>query len=133
MEASSYAVVLRERLGNDGYDALDEMIQASHANLVTVAHFDRRLSEECTALRLEMRDGDAALRQEMTEGLAALRQEMAGGLAKLRQEMVEGHAALRQEIMTGRFELLKWCFAFWVGQLVSVVGIVGLMLQFMRP
>ena len=51
----------------------------------------------------------------------------------LRQEMAEGLGALRQENLAGRFELLKWCFAFWVGQLVSVVGIVALMLQFMRP
>ena len=151
MEASSYAVVLCERLGNDGYEALEEMIRVSHANLVTIAHFDRRLSEECTALRqeigqghaalrLEMREGDAALRQGMTEGLGALRQEMTEGHAALRREMAEGDTALRleiaglrQDILAGRFDLLKWCFAFWVGQLVSVVGIVALMLQFMRP
>jgi hypothetical protein len=28
-----------------------------------------------------------------------------------------------------RVELLKWAFAFWVGQLVSVVGLVALLLR----
>jgi hypothetical protein len=28
-----------------------------------------------------------------------------------------------------KFELLKWAFAFWVGQLVGLAGIIGLLLR----
>jgi hypothetical protein len=112
MEAANYAVVLRDRIGNDGYDALQEMIRASQENLLTVHHFERRLAEEFgglrvalaqreATLRMEIREGDAALRQEMVVGHGALRQEMVEGHAALRQEMVEGHAALRQEMVEG--------------------------------
>jgi hypothetical protein len=80
--------------------------------------FERRLVEETSKLRIEM----AQLR-------ADVRQEMQNGDMALRQEMQEGFSVLRQEMHAGRFELLKWGFVFWVGQLVSVGGIVALLLR----
>ena len=59
--------------------------------------FERRLVEETSALRLEM--------------------------TQLRGDMREGFADLRRELAASRFELLKWAFAFWVGQLAAVAGI----------
>jgi hypothetical protein len=32
----------------------------------------------------------------------------------------------------GRFDLLKWCFVFWVGQVVAVAGVMGLMLRMLK-
>ena len=45
--------------------------------------------------------------------------------AALRGDMREGFAALRGDMAAARFDLLKWAFAFWVGQLAAVAGIVG--------
>jgi hypothetical protein len=72
--------------------------------------FERRLVEETSKLRLETRQ----LRGEVREGFGELRREM----ADVRREMAEG-----------RFELLKWAFAFWVGQLAAVGGIVTVLLR----
>ncbi|MBI3401715.1 MAG: hypothetical protein HY048_09870 [Acidobacteria bacterium] len=69
--------------------------------------FERRLVEETSRLRVE---------------LAQL-----GG--ELRGEMHSGFAAVREQMSADRVELLKWAFAFWVGQLVSVVGLVALLLR----
>ncbi|MBI3493428.1 MAG: hypothetical protein HY047_16850 [Acidobacteria bacterium] len=102
-------VALEERLGESGSAALVEMLNAGHRACAESAmtqcteRFDRRLVEETSKLRLE--------------------------LAQLRGEMQTGFAALRQEMADGRFGLLKWAFVFWVGQLVSVVGIVALLLR----
>lgn len=111
MEAASYAVVLRDRIGHDGYDALQEMIRASQENLLTVHHFERRLAEEFGALRVALAQSEAALRLEIREG----------------------DAAVRQEVLASRFEVLKWSFVFWVGQAFTVAAIVGVMLQLTRP
>ena len=41
-------------------------------------------------------------------------------------------AAIRQEIATGRVEMVKWCFLFWIGQLVTIASIAGIMLRLVR-
>jgi hypothetical protein len=46
--------------------------------------------------------------------------------------MGEMRAGLREEIVAGRVELFKWCFLFWIGQVLAVGGIVGVMLRLMR-
>ncbi len=88
---------------------------------VCTARFERRLVEETSSLRLEM----AGLR-------ADLRQEIAKLGADLRQEMAALGANLRQEMAAGRFELLKWCFFFWAGEVMAISAILGVMLRFAR-
>lgn len=106
-------VALEERLGETGATALAEMLDEGHRECVesVMTHcaerFERRLVEETSRLRVE---------------LAQL-----GG--ELRGEMHSGFAAVREQMSADRVELLKWAFAFWVGQLVSVVGLVALLLR----
>ena len=52
--------------------------------------------------------------------------------ADLRQEMATIGGDLRQEMAAGRVDLFKWCFLFWIGQVLAVGGIVGVMLRVMR-
>jgi hypothetical protein len=40
---------------------------------------------------------------------------------------------LRQEMADLRFELLKWTFLFWVGQLFAVAGLVAVLIRLLRP
>lgn len=84
--------------------------------------FERRLTDQSTKVRVEMVQGFAAVRQEMTTGFAALR-----------QEMTTGFAAFHQELADTRFELLKWTFVFWVGQLFALAGFVAVLIRFLRP
>jgi hypothetical protein len=108
-----------------------------------LAAFRREMTTEFAAVRQEMTSAFAAVRQEMTTGLAAVRQEMTNEFAAVRrgtttefaavrQEITGGFAAFRQDLGTQRFELLKWCFAFWLGQLIAVATIMGLMLRLMQ-
>jgi hypothetical protein len=53
-------------------------------------------------------------------------------VSRLRVEMAQGFSGIRQEMAAGRFELLKWSFAFWIGQLVAVAGIVGMLISSAR-
>jgi hypothetical protein len=120
--------------------------------------FERRLAEEMAAVRVAMAQTEGAVRQQIVEGDAALRQEMSALAATLRQEMSALAGTLRQEInaqgvalrqeirdqgvglrheistlrqehLASRFELVKWCFVFWVGQVIAIAAIVGLMLR----
>jgi len=60
---------LRVKLGQDGSDGLVDMFSLYHQ--FATDRFERRLTEETSALRVEMHQGFATLRQEM----AAMRVE----------------------------------------------------------
>ena len=96
--------VLREKLGEDGADALVELVNVANgqtkADVLTFVEekFERRLSDE----------------------IGKVRQEMSGEFAKVRQEM----SGLRQEASESKVELIRWMFLFWVGQVAVVFGIL---------
>ena len=66
--------------------------------------FERRLVEEVSKLRIEMVQGHSALRHDM---------------ATLRTD-------LRYELADQRFDLLKWSFLFWIGQVVAIATLLRL-------
>jgi hypothetical protein len=92
----------------------------------------QEMAEMRADLRQEMAEMRADLRQEMAEMRAGLRQEMGEMRAGLRQEIGDMGAGLRGEIATGRVELFKWCFLFWIGQVLAIGGLMGVMLRLIR-
>ena len=124
MEFGAVPAALRERLGSEAAVGLVDLFDTSRrewtAVVITLAveRFDRRLTEELAAVRVAVAQSEAALRLEIRDGDTALGHEI---------------ATLRQEILAGRFELVKWSFVFWIGQVLAISGIVGMMVQFMRP
>jgi hypothetical protein len=150
MDVPDVPTALQDRLGPEATAGLIELLTDAReewtAEMIERVgdRFERRLTDETTKVRVEMVQGFAALRremaiglsqvrQEMAIGLSQVRQEMAMGLGELRQEMTAGFAALRQEIADTRFELLKWTFVFWVGQLFALAGFLAVLVRFLRP
>jgi hypothetical protein len=58
-----------------------------------------------------------------------LTEEMSGLRAELREALHDGLTSVRAEIATTRVELLKWSFAFWVGQVAVMAGLLSFMLR----
>jgi hypothetical protein len=140
---------LRTRLGPEATVGLLELLDLSHRaerDVVISActeRFERRLVEEVSGLRVQIAQVEssirqdmaqlgAGLRQEMGEMRLGLRQEMGEMRAGLRQEMGEMRAGLREEMASGRIELFKWCFLFWIGQVLAIGGLMGVMLRLTR-
>jgi len=110
---------LREKLGDDGSDALIEMFNQAQgvqkAEIIEVVEekFERRLTEEISGvnhrieqLRAELKEDNASLRAELKEDNASLRAE------------------LGEKISSSHANLIKWMFIFWVGQVVTILGIL---------
>jgi len=49
--------------------------------------------------------------------------------AKFRIELTELGSTLRREMARDRFELLKWMFVFWIGQLAAMSAIMSFLLR----
>jgi hypothetical protein len=74
-----------------------------HDNLTNaLERCERRITDETASLRLDI----VAVREEVTAQ---------GG-------------RLRQELNDHQFELLKWAFAFWVGQTLATLTLIGVVL-----
>lgn len=142
MDTSRVPEGLRERLGFEATVALVELfngLESEWSERVTVRvadRFERRLVEETSRLRVGMVEGFASLRHEIgtvRQEVAAvrdeLRQEIRQEIGSVRQEI----GSVRQEIALNRFELLKWTFLFWVGQVFAIGSLVTLLLRFVRP
>ena len=99
---------LREKLGEEGTDALVALInEAGENNKKSVIEmveerFERRLAEE----------------------IGKFRAEVAGEIGKLRTEMAEGMSKLRVEMANLRANLIQWMFVFWIGQIGIFTGIL---------
>jgi hypothetical protein len=150
MEIEAVPAALRDRLGTEASHGLLELFDRAQrewkADVIEASteRFMRRLVEESASLRVQIAEVEASLRREVAETRATLReemaamgaglrQEMAGMRADLRQEIAGMGASLRQEMGANRVELFKWCFLFWIGQVVAVAGIMSLILRKYRP
>jgi hypothetical protein len=127
MDLGQVPAALHARLGDDATTGLLQLLDRSHREAkqqlisACTGRFERRLVEEVSGLRVQIAQLGAELRQQM----AAMR-------ADLRQEIATMSADLRQEMAAGRVDLFKRCFLFWIGQVLAISGIVGVMLRVMR-
>ena len=149
MHLNDVPAALQGRLGDEASTALLQLLDRSHREAredllnACTERFERRLVQEVSGVRIEMAQLGADLRHDMATMGANLRQEMAIMRADLWQEMATMRADLRQEIAilgadlrqemaAGRVDLFKWCFLFWIGQVLAISGVVGVMLRVMR-
>lgn len=89
-------VALRDRLGEDGARGLDEYVESAGE----VWRSD--VISACTE-RFEVRLQECAKRNEMNEGFARIVNQLADT----------------------RVEILRWSFAFWLGQVAVIVGFMA--------
>lgn len=112
---------LRGELRRDN-QAVETRLHEAFAGLRTELHHEIR--QEVGGLRRDFHQEIGGLRHDFQQAFGNLRQEV----GSLRQEV----GGLRQDQLASRFELVKWSFVFWVGQVVAIAGIFGLMLRFAR-
>ena len=110
MNAKGIPVALVDRLGHDATLGLVDLLDAEESRWservlnTTTDRFERRLTEEISALRVD-----------------------------LGRELQAGLAGVRQELATTRVELLKWSFLFWLGQVGAMAGLLAFMLHRTGP
>ena len=117
---------LKPKLGEEEARALLEFVETSvGARAATKEDLHRGL----TALKEELTAGAAAQKDDLQRSILALRDEVRESIGALREELVRTEARLREHSQTVKVDTLKRSFAFWVG----AVGILsGVMLAVVR-
>jgi hypothetical protein len=109
MDLSARHPALRTKVGDDGFLELVEMLDSGGNQWkkdvleIVTDRFERRLTEEIGAVRLE---------------IASVRVE----IAAMRREITDENAA-------GRLSMIRWMFGFFVVNLSVMVSLVGMILR----
>ena len=120
MDSAAIPIAVNDRLGPEATEGLLSLLDQVHTDLredvitACTERFERRLVQEVSTLRVQIAHVESSIRQDMTRLGADLRQEIAG---------VSSRMAL------DRFELLKWAFLFWIGQVVAIGTLFGVMIR----
>ncbi len=131
-------IKLRERLGPEATGGLLHVLDlAQHDwrdDVLSLAaeRFERRLAEVGSSLRVQVAQSEAAVRHEMGQLEVRLREELGHVDGRLRQDLSQMEVRIIREIGNSRFDLLKWTFAFWIGQVVATSAIMAAMLRVVR-
>lgn len=105
METLLVPAPVREKLGDAGSDGLVMMFADAHR--LATEQLDRGIAQV-----------SASFDRKITEVSASFDRKLAEETSKLRLDM----AALK-------FDLLKWNFLFWIGQLAAFTAILSVMLR----
>ena len=121
---------LRERLGDDGVDALVEVLSQVEASardasiLVVEERFERRVSEEGAKINMRITEEVAKVNNRITEEVAKINNRITEEVLKLDNRITEEVAKLRVEVSRVQSNLIKWMFIFWLGQVGAMIGIL---------
>lgn len=113
-----------------------DMVKLESGLRQDMGRLESGLRQEMTALEAGLRQDmvklETGLRQDMGVLETGLRQDMGALETGLRQDMMKLETGLRKDLSDGLFELLKWSFLFWIGQVVAISTIIAVMLRLAR-
>jgi hypothetical protein len=127
VDAGAVPIKLRERLGPEATGGLLHVLDLAQQDWkddvlsLAAERFERRLADAGSSLRVQIAQSEAALRNEI--GQVEVR---------LRQDMGQMEVRIIREIGNSQFNLVKWTFAFWIGQVVAMSAIMAAMLRIVR-
>jgi len=95
----------------------------------TASSFKEDLQRSASSLKEDLLHTEVVLCKEIQGVEVVLCKEIQGVEVVLRKEIQGVEAVLRKEIQEVRVDLLKWSFAFWVGAIAVLSGIMFTMLR----
>ncbi len=122
--------VLREKLGEDGADALVSLINEGQgqakADILTFVEekFERRLSEEMAKVNERITTELGKVNERITTEGAKLHETITREIGKVNERITGVEARLDVGMARLRAELIRWMFLFWIGQVGVILGIL---------
>ncbi|MEW6200787.1 MAG: hypothetical protein AB1546_02350 [bacterium] len=111
--------VLREKLGEDGVDALIDLVnKANEKQKEDVLVFVEEKFEGRLTVTEEKFEGKLSIMEEKFDNRLSLVEE------KFERRLSEVKSELELKMERIRTDLIKWMFIFWVGQTGVIIGLV---------
>lgn len=130
MDTLTVPATVRDTLGDAGSDGLVTMFADAHR--IATGSFERRVVEASASVDRKITEASASLDRKMTEASVSFDRKVADASASFERRLGEETSKLRLEMAGLKFDLLKWNFFFWVGQLAAMTAIMSLLLRGVR-
>ena len=110
---------LREKLGEEGSDALIELInrqsESERGNIIELVEqkFERRLSEEM-----------AKMNDRITQEISGMNERISQEIGSVNERITQESSRLEVMISESQATIIKWMFLFWIGQMGAILGIL---------
>jgi hypothetical protein len=127
--------ILRGKLGDDAMSDLQTLLDDTGRQwkddvlAITGERFERRLTEEIGALRVDMAKEFAAVRVDMAKEFGAVRVEMATLAGLTRADILKMGLDMTTLAGATRSDTLKWSLVFWIGQFAAFSAMTAFLLR----
>ena len=121
---------LREKLGEEGVDALIELFNQSQSeqknNILEFVEekFERRLAEEMKTIDRRISETEGRLDNKISETHTLIAETKAELSSKIAETEARLDGKIDSKLSETKAELIKWMFLFWVGQVGVIIGIL---------
>lgn len=119
---------LHERLGPGGARELNELIEQ---------HSERVRADMVTACEMSVNTAKMELADRIGATKVELAERFVVTLADTRTQLIKEIAGVRvdlsETLAVMRGELLRWSFAFWIGQVAAMFAALAMFAQWIRP
>jgi BMFP domain-containing protein YqiC len=141
--------VLREKLGEEGAEALVELLNTighqERDNLLVLveerfarrvgeesAHLKGHVSEVKSVLEGQIREVEAKLENQIREVEAKLANQIREVETKLEKRVGELESKFEVRLAQVRADLIRWMFIFWAGQIGVLVALLALFFRLLQ-
>lgn len=130
MAIISIPKLLREKLGDEGTDALVHVLNENEKELKSsviefaAQRFEQTLTREIAGVRVELAESEKRFDKRLTEEIAGVRVELAESEKRFDKRLTEEIADLGGRIDKSKSDTIKWMFLFWIGQIGVVLGFI---------
>jgi hypothetical protein len=118
---------LQETLGVEAAEDLSHLLESMDADRGDIREFRHETQLQFAAVRADFRADMASLnqdlRQEMVKSNHALREDM----TRFRIDVLEAVRQVDIRVANTRADLLKWSFTFWVGAVLAIAALAGVL------
>ncbi|MGH9253821.1 MAG: hypothetical protein ACRD3C_04545 [Vicinamibacterales bacterium] len=134
MDIVTVPAAVRKKLGDAGTDGLVTIFADAHRMATdsferrvveASVSFDRKLAEISTNFDRKLADMSGSVDRKLGDMSGRFDRRLTGEISKFRVEMI-------QQMSNLRFDVLKWNFLFWIGQLAAMTAILSVMLRGLR-
>jgi polyhydroxyalkanoate synthesis regulator phasin len=114
--------ILREKLSDEGVDALVELLNSAEERIKEAVvslceeRFERRLVEAISALRVTI--------EERIAHLEARIDNLEARVSGLEAKIASVKSDLEVKIANVHADIIRWMFIFWAGQIGALIGIL---------
>lgn len=118
---------LQEALGAEAAEDLSQLLESMDADRGDIREFRHETQLHLAAVRADFKADMARLNHDLRDEMAKSSRELREEMTKTRIEVLDAVRQVDIRVANTRADLLKWSFTFWVGAVLAIAALAGVL------